>query len=190
MAKVTVTPETFEFVNFSAPDIQEVAEEVANKVGLADDVVVNIEIDEAVMAAQSKATLEGGTIHVEVTGGAFESLRKAREFAPERGRAVLGQALMRAGDRLDPAFGDAPPDDEVSVRMEAAWSTYIEGRLHRKGILEGRPQRRIYHFRVRHGFNDTVDAVFDRLWNADGLSWADLEAASAEAAGESAPANA
>ena len=137
------------------------------------------------MLGRSSASIEGETIRVEVTGGAFESLRKAREFAPERCRAVLGQALMRARDRLDPSFGDPPPDDEVPVRLEAAWSTYIEGRLDRKGVLHGRPQRRIYHFRVRHGFNDHVDTVFERLWNADGLTWADVEAASDEAAGES-----
>jgi hypothetical protein len=188
MAKVTVTPEAYEYVNFSAATIQSTAEEVAAAVGLPDDAAVDVNVDEAEMIGRLHTLVEGDRIVVNVTGGAFESLKKAREFAPERCRAVLGLALMRARDRLDPAFGTPPPDDELTVRQESAWSTYIEGRLARRGVLRGRPQRRIYHFRVRHGFNDAVDAVFERLWNADGLSWADLEAASAEAAGETATA--
>jgi hypothetical protein len=35
-------------------------------------------------------------------------------------------------------------------------------------------QRRLYHFRNRHGFTDVADAVFERVWGADGLSWAEL----------------
>jgi hypothetical protein len=187
MPKVTVTPEAYELVNFSAADIQSIAEEVAAAVGLPDDAVVEINVDESEMMGRSSAVLDGdGRIVVDVTGGAFESLRKARELAPERCRAVLGQALMRARDRLDPSFGDPPPDGELTVRQESTWSSYIEGRLDRLGILEGRPKRRIYHFRVRHGFNDAVDSVFARLWSSDGLTWSDLEAASAEAAGETA----
>ena len=38
------------------------------------------------------------------------------------------------------------------------------------------------------GFNDTVDRVFDRLWNGDGLTWADIQAASDEAKGSTVPA--
>jgi hypothetical protein len=184
MAKVTVTPESFEFVNFSAAEIQRLAEEVAASVGLADDAIVEVNVDEAEMMARSTTTIGGGKVVVDVAGGAFESQRKARDFAEDRCKAVLGQALMRARDRFDPAFGDPPQDNDLSVRQESAWSTYIEGRLDRLGIVSGRPQRRIYHFRVRHGFNDTVDAVFNRLWDGDGLTWADLEAASTEAAGE------
>jgi len=186
MAKVTVTPETYEYVNFSAADIRATAEDVASAVGLPDDAVVEVNVDESEMLGRLATAVEDGRIVVNVTGGAFESLKKAREFAPERCRAVLGLALMRARDRLDPSFGTLPPDGELTVRQEAVWSTYIEGRLARRGVLKGRPQRRIYHFRVRHGFNDAVDAVFERLWNADGLSWSDLEAASDEAAGETA----
>jgi hypothetical protein len=38
-------------------------------------------------------------------------------------------------------------------------------------------QRRLYHFRNRHGFSDTADVVFERLWQAEGLTWADIQAA-------------
>jgi hypothetical protein len=189
MAKVSVSPETFELINFDHDTIVAVASDVADRVGLGADVPVKIDIDEAAMQARAAARVEDGGVVIEAAGGAFESLRKAREFDEERARLILGSALLRARDRLDPAFGTPPPDDEVDVLHEVAWATYIEGRLDRLGIITARPQRRIYHFRVRHGFNDTVDRVFQRLWDADGLTWADLVAASAEAAGEAVPAS-
>jgi hypothetical protein len=181
MPTINVSPQTFEMVNFQASDIEALAKEVATAVGLPDTATVTITVDETEMMARATSKVDGDTITIEAAGGAFESLRKAREFAPERCRAVLGQVLMRARDRLDPAFGDPPPDDDMDVHLEAAWSTYIEGRLDRLGVLEGRPQRRIYHFRVRHGFTDEVDRAFDQLWNGDGLTWADLEKISAAA---------
>jgi hypothetical protein len=116
-----------------------------------------------------------------VSGGAFEDLKRARQFSAERTRTVLAHALIRAKDRLDPAFGDPPGDAELTVQLESAWATYAEGRLERIGIA-GRPQRRIYHFRIRHAFTDTSDRVFNELWSADNLRWADIERLSAEAA--------
>lgn len=185
MAKVTVSPETFELISFESAEIARVASAVADAVGLGADVPVHIDVDEAVMMAKTVSRIEDGTVVIDVTGGAFESLRKARQFDEQRTRTVLGQALLRARDRLDPAFGEPPADADLDVHQETAWATSIEGRLARQGVIEGRPQRRIYHFRVRHGFNDTVDAVFDRLWNGDGLTWADIQSASDEARGNS-----
>ena len=183
MATVTVTPETFELINFSATEIEALASQVADAVGLGADVRVSITIDETQMVGRVQSRLEGDTVVIEATGGAFESLRRAREFDDARCRSALGQALLRARDRLDASFGEPPADAEISVQLETAWAAYIEGRLHRLGIVQGRPQRRIYHFRVRHGFSDTVDRVFDRLWNGEGLTWGDIEAASTEATG-------
>ena len=50
------------------------------------------------------------------------------------------------------------------------------GRLERLGYRAQR-QRRLYHFRNRHGFTDVADAAFERLWTADGLTWADIDRA-------------
>ncbi|HEX2850156.1 MAG TPA: hypothetical protein VHN98_06375 [Acidimicrobiales bacterium] len=188
MATVTVTPATFELINFDAGEVSRVAEEVADKVGVGGDVAIEVNVDEAEMLASSTTRVEDGRIVVDVSGGAFESLRKAREFDETRARTTLGLALMRARDRLDPSFGDPPPDDELAVDLESAWSTYIEGRLSRLGVIEGRPQRRIYHFRVRHGFSDRTDAVFNRLWSGDGLTWQAIVEASREAEGDAVPA--
>ena len=186
MAKVTVSPGTFELVNFDAAEITRLAEQVADAVGLGADVAVRIDVDETAMQGKSSSRVEDGAVVIEASGGAFESLRKARDFDEERCKSVLGHALLKARDRLDPAFGTPPADGDLGVREEVAWATAIEGRLARLGIVRGRPQRRIYHFRVRHGFSDTVDRVFQRLWDADTLTWADIEAASTEAAGVSA----
>ena len=87
---------------------------------------------------------------------------------------------MRVRDRLDPAFGDPPPDKELSVQQHTAWDAYAVGRCARLGLPTQR-QRRLYHFRIRHGFTDVADRVFDRLWTATDLTWADIQAASAEA---------
>jgi hypothetical protein len=85
---------------------------------------------------------------------------------------------------LSGRFDDAPADADLSIAQYAAWDTYAVGRCERLGLPVSR-QRRLYHFRIRHGFTDVADTVFERLWTADGLSWADVAAASDEAAGAS-----
>ena len=178
---VTVTPEKFELVEFDAAEIQSLAEEMVASVGLPDGTEVVVDVDEVSMMAHVDSVIEGSKVNLKVTGGAFEDQRKARTLSPERTRLVLGTYLVRAKDRLDPSWADAPANDALTVQQSSAWDTYTEGRLARIG-LPARPARRIYHFRLRHGFSDGVDAVFHRLWDADGLSWADIEAACAETA--------
>jgi hypothetical protein len=99
---------------------------------------------------------------------------------------VLGRLFFRIRDRLDPAFGEPPPDSELSLAQSTAWDAYAVGRAVRLGYPASR-QRRLYRFRNRHGFSDTADAVFDRLWNAEGLTWADIQAAVDETAATRTP---
>jgi hypothetical protein len=87
---------------------------------------------------------------------------------------------MRLRDRSSGRFDDAPPDSELTLAQVAAWDTYCIGRLERIGVPVNQ-QRWRYNFRNRHGFNDEVDAVFDRIMAADDLSWAELAALSDEA---------
>jgi hypothetical protein len=54
------------------------------------------------------------------------------------------------------------------------------GRIQRLGY-DSQRQRRLYQFRVRHGFNDAADAAFERLWTADSLTWDDIVALSTRA---------
>ena len=76
----------------------------------------------------------------------------------------LASAFLRARDRLDGGFEDAPPDGELTERQRVIWDIYTEGRLYRQGgYLVNEPRRR-YTYRLRCGFNDVADAEYERLW--------------------------
>jgi hypothetical protein len=92
---------------------------------------------------------------------------------------------LRARDRLRGGFGEAPADDDLSLRQVAAWETYSVGRLARLGV-QVNEQRWRYNFRNRHGFSDVSDAAFDHIWASDGLSWGELEAISTAGAAQGA----
>ena len=111
------------------------------------------------------------TIHVE--SGALEDTKHFTNFNRHHAEISLGRMLLRASDRLRADFVDAPDDEALSLQDEAAWNTYVNGRLERLGVASNR-QRWRYNFRNRFGFSDDVDARFDTLWNADDLGWSDL----------------
>ena len=178
MAKVVVTPETFAFVNFEAARIVELASTIADKVGLPADAEVRIEIDEATPLGRNRL-VSVDPITIQVEGGAFEDAKRPRQLSDYSVIDVVGRLLFIAKDRLDPAFADAPADGDLTLQQRSAWDTYAVGRCDRKGWAPQR-QRRLYHFRNRHGFTDVADGAFERLWNADSLTWADLEAVCAE----------
>ena len=64
---------------------------------------------------------------------------------------------------------------------------YAVGRSARAGVPVSKP-RRLYHFRNRHGFNDVADAAFETFWNADDITWDQLESLVAEVAAARPPA--
>ena len=186
MSKVTVTPEKFSLVFFDAAHIASVVEEVADKVGLPPDAEIRIEVDEAVPLGRVHVT-SLDPITLSVQGGALEDPKKPRHMSDRAITDVVGRVLFRVKDRLDPAFGEAPADSELSLQQTTAWDAYAVGRCERAGLAPSKP-RRLYHFRNRHGFNDVADGVFERLWAADGLTWADIQAACDETAGARQPA--
>lgn len=180
MAKVVVTPEEFSFVSFDAARVADLTGKIADKVGLPADIEVRIEIDEA--SPLGRTRLESlDPIIISVEGGALEDAKRPRHLSDRSVIDVIGRLLFRAKDRLDPGFAGAPPDAELTLQQHTAWDVYAVGRCDRAGWAPQR-QRRVYHFRNRHGFTDAADRVFERLWNAEGLSWIDLEAACAETA--------
>src|SRR5437667_412487 len=134
--------------------------------------------DEVERAAAHQARLERLLIYAE--GGAFENAKKIRHLSDRSVNGVCGRLLYRISDRLSGRFDDAPSDADLTMPQYTAWDTYAVGRCVRLGLPVSR-QRRLYHFRIRHGFSDVADAVFERLWTADGLSWAEVAAASDEA---------
>ena len=180
MARVTVTPEQFVMTQFDGERILALAQDTCDRIGLAADLPVAIEVDERTPLGRTRlVSLDPLALHIE--GGAFEDPKRLRQLSERNVQEVLGRLLLRAQDRLDPSFGDPPSDDQLSLAQTVAWDAYAVGRAVRAGLPGARP-RRLYHFRNRHGFTDVADAVFDRLWNADGLTWADIEQACHETA--------
>jgi len=185
---VTVVPETFQFVAFDAQLIRRVGEDLARVTGL-DGRAILIEVDETTPLA--RITLETGAggadgagadgIVIRAESGAFEDTRRPREQSEVATATSLGRVLLRAADRLGGGFGEAPRDDELTLAQIAAWEAYCVGRLERLGIPVNQ-QRWRYNFRNRHGFSDAADAAFERLWAADGLTWAELDEISRSAA--------
>lgn len=174
----TVTPSTFSMVEYDAGTIARIADELAEKVGLA-DVDIEIEVDETVPLGRNR--LESiDPIHIWVESGAFENAKKFRQFSEANAIDVLGRHLTRAADRRSDAFGDPSDDGDLSLEHRTAWDIYTVGRLSRLGYAANR-QRWLYDFRNRHGFTDITDRIFDELWNGTDLTWAQITALSDEA---------
>ncbi|MDQ3757861.1 MAG: hypothetical protein M3394_08425 [Actinomycetota bacterium] len=177
---IVVSPQSFSFVEFDAGRIAELVAEVADRVGFPDTTEIRIEVDETTPLGRSKLT-SLDPIVVQVQSGAFENAKRLRTLSDRSVVDVVGRLLFKAADRLDPAFGDAPADEDLSLQEHTAWDTYAVGRCERMGYAPAKA-RRLYHFRNRHGFTDTADAVFERLWSAQGLAWSDIRAACQETA--------
>jgi len=178
MAKIVVSPERFSLVFFDAERIAELTGQVADKIGLPDDLELRIEVDERMPLGRTKiSSLDPVTLSVE--GGAFEDAKRPRHLSDRSVQDVLGRMLLRVKDRLDPNFENAPADENLSLQQLVAWTVYSEGRCERLG-LPTQKQRWLYHFRSRHGFSDVADAAFDRLWNANALTWSDIDLICAE----------
>ena len=178
---VTVTPETFTMVGFDATEIAALTEELLPRVGLDPDSDVRVEINEtsplgwAVLSSIDPVTLS-------IESGALEDPRRPRELSVPGSQNLIGRLLLEASDRLDPAFGAPPLDEPIDPGPANAWETYCTGRLESLGYRYfDQRQRRLYHFRNRHGFTDAADAVFERLWTGDGFTWDELTALSDEA---------
>lgn len=174
MTRVTVAPASFSLVHFDPARLVALAEEVASAVGLPDDVEIHVEVDETSPFGLVRASVAGRRVGLLADGGAFEDPKHLRELSEAGTRLVLGRVLFRAADRLDPAFGDPPPDGDLSLAQHAAWDAYAVGRYARLARIDGGVARRRYAFRLRHGFSDTADRAFDRLWHGQGLTWTDL----------------
>ena len=176
---VTVSPQTFTFVSFDADLIASVTEGLVGAFELGDH-AVSVVVDESTPLARTSVSLADG-IMIKVESGAFEDTRRPRQQSENATATTIGRVLLRARDRLAGGFGEAPPDDELSLAQMAAWEAYSVGRLERFGI-EVNQQRWRYNFRNRHGFTDASDARFDELWSSDSLTWGELDEISRSAA--------
>jgi hypothetical protein len=178
VTEVTVTPETYHLTEFDGDQIRAVASKLMDQIGVP--IALRIEVDGTTPLGRAwMSSLEPLVLSVE--SGAFEDPKRPRHLSERSVADVLGRLLFRVKDRLDPSFGEVPADDDLSLPESTAWDAYAVGRLAQLGYPAQR-QRRLYHFRNRHGFSDVADAAFERLWGADALTWSDLEAVRAEAA--------
>jgi len=179
VTNITVTPDSFALVDFSTDEISEIAEAVCDRIDLGAINEVRIEVDEASPLARASITsMDPLTLSVE--GGAFEDTRRPRQLSKDRTIDTIGRYLLKATDRLNGGFSDAPPDDELSLAQVSAWDVYAVARLVRQGH-NGQRKRRLYQFRNRHGFSDAADACFEKLWTTLDLSWDDVNRISTEA---------
>jgi len=176
---VTVVPEQFSMVLFDAAGIRTCAEALLDRLGMTGQ-DVRIEVDETTPIARVQSEL-GDPIVVRAESGAFEDTRRPRHLSEVAVNTALGRTLLKARDRMSGGFDNAPDDTELSLAQVAAWDTYAVGRLGRLGYPVHQP-RWIYNFRNRHGFTDQADDAFARIWEADDLTWEDLEALSDGAA--------
>jgi hypothetical protein len=176
---VEIRPDTFSMVFFDAAEIRAIVEGLVAQIGLPADATVAVEVDETTPLGRAEVA-SVDPIVITAESGALEDAKRVRQLDPVGTADVLGKLLFSVKDRLDPAFGEAPADDDLTLQQSAAWETYCVGRLGRLGHPVQR-QRRLYQFRNRHGFTDAADAAFDRLWSADQLTWDDIDSASQQA---------
>jgi hypothetical protein len=179
--KVTVTPAEFTLVAYDSARIGELVAQVAERFGLPADLEITVAVDEATPLARAQLKSIDPPV-LEIEGGALEEPRHPRHLNEKATVVMAARLLGRIADRRDPAFsaaGAPPAEAELTLPQADAWDAYALGRAERMGFDVQQPRWR-YRFRTRHGFSDAVDRVFDRLWTADALTWADLDAACRE----------
>ena len=178
---VTVTPDSFAMVEFEHDAILAVVERLVPQIFTDDpDVDVQLDVDERVPLGRAEL-VSLDPIVIQVEGGALEDPKRPRHLSEAGTADVVGRLLFEARDRLDPAFGEPPPADGISLALANAWDVHATGRLVALGYRAQR-QRWLYAFRNRHGFTDAADGAFDQLWAASSpLAWADIERLSSTA---------
>jgi hypothetical protein len=178
--RVIVDPATFTLVNYDAAEIAGLVSRAAGWVGLGESDEVRVVVDESTPLA--RAHLESlEPIVLSVEGGAFEDQKRIRTLDPEAVLTITVRLLARVADRRRPEFAGAPGEDGLTTAQLDCWDAWSLGRGERHGLSVQRDRWR-YRFRNHHGFTDVADAAFERLWAADGLAWADIEAICAETA--------
>ena len=178
MAVARVSPQEYTYTTYDAAEIARIAEKLAVEVGLGDS-TIELDIDESTPLARARVDSIEEPIRLHIEGGALEDPTAPRDLSERLTAETIGRLLLRVVDRRSGRYDDAPADDDLTLPELVAWDSHCLGRLERLGY-DVRPPRRRYHFRTRHGFNDFADAVFDRLWGAASLSWAEIAAACAE----------
>jgi hypothetical protein len=174
----TITPETFTLVPYDGSAIIACLDDVADTLGVPADVPLHLEVDEELFnpLVGTAADVTDGRIELWISGANLEDKKRPRHFDVEGARNDFAAMLLRAQDRLTPAFADAARDGVISRGERAAWDVWAAGRAERRGFPSRRGVR-LYEFRLQHGFSDAADAEFERLWSApdEAITWADIQ---------------
>jgi len=182
---VTVRPDPFILVLFDTAVVRGIVDDVAAQIGFPPGVDIDLTVDEAlphpILGTNSDVVEEGGRkiAKLYASGGNFESRDKSRAFSELHARAEITLMLLRAKDRVDGGFESAPPDQELTLAERQAWDCYAWGRIARLGH-NVHHQKRLYDFRMQHGFTDAADAAFERLYNAESITWDGIREVCAE----------
>ena len=173
--RVRVTPDPFTLIDYDAKTIAAIIEDCAAIVGLPSNVDIDLEVDEELFAplVGHMTDVTDGVVKLWISGGNLEDNRRPRSFSADQARRDFTIMLLRANDRLSDDYKEAPSDRELERGERAAWDVYAVGRAARLGVPVRR-QAQLYEFRLQHGFTDVADAAFDRLWNAETITWAGL----------------
>ena len=177
---VEVRPTEFSMVFFDAAEIQGIVEKLVAEIGLPGDLERHRRHRRDHADGPRPRRVDRPACVITAESGALEDVKAPRQLSEAGTLDVIGKLLFSVRDRLDPAFGEPPADDDLTLQESVAWEVYCVGRLGRLGHPVQR-QRRLYQFRNRHGFTDAADAAFAQLWEADDLTWDDISAISQEA---------
>ena len=172
MSRVHITPDPFTVVPYEVPVIAALVEEAAALVGFPTDVEIDLEVDEDLphpLVGTASDIVDGRAV-LWMSGGNLESTHRNRQFNEPAARFDLTQMVLRAKDRLSDGFANAPRDADLSLAERVAWDVWTHGRAGRLG-LPTRIDRVRYDFRLQQGFSDAADSAFDRLWNAETMTW-------------------
>ncbi|HEY3831206.1 MAG TPA: hypothetical protein VGO03_02835 [Acidimicrobiia bacterium] len=169
---VTVRPDPFILVLYDNATVRGIVDDVAAQVQFPAAVDIDLTVDEGLPhpILGTNADIVDGVATLWVSGGNFESRDSPRAFSERHARADITHMLLRAKDRVGGGFEAAPPDSELTLGERQAWDTYTWGRVARLGHNVHR-QKRLYDFRMQHGFSDASDAAFERLWSAESMTW-------------------
>jgi hypothetical protein len=172
MGRVHVTPDPFTVVPYEVPVLAGLVEESAALIGFPSGVEIDLEVDEDLphpLVYTTSDVVDGRAV-LWMSGGNLEDTHRTRAFSEESARREITEVLLRANDRLSEGFASAPPDADLTLAERVAWDAWTHARVGRLGIAV-RPDRMRYDFRLQHGFTDAADSAFDRLWDAQTLTW-------------------
>src|SRR3954454_8243552 len=112
---VSVSPEEFHLVKYDAQEIVAIVSELADRLGLGEcDIVIDVD-EKTPLGSSAVVSLDPITITVE--SGGLEDAKRLRHLNREGVEGVVGRHFMRTKDRLNPAFGDPPADDDMPIEL-------------------------------------------------------------------------